>query len=405
MKRWQAQRWLLDAAIRTIGVEWDQPRLAYMAAPAGGEAVGDFRLAGERMRNMADVDREFARAAERREKKADAFAAEGRDIAARESYLIASLLWASARWPIFEVTDRLIEFEERMNATYAKYAANAPHPIERVEVPFGDKTLPAYLHLPHAPAAGETFPCVYSIPGMDSCKENGVAMYGDPLLNRGIAVLSVDGPGQGECCTTGVLVTATNHMDAGIACVDWLADDARIDADRIAIKGTSFGTYFGPMAAAALGDRVKGVAVIGVCQEPGCNTIFNQATPSFKLRFMFMSGYEDEDEFDRFAEKLDLRPIAGDITCPYMAVAGEDDQLSPIEHSYDLFDIISAPKKLVVYEGANHAISEGMSVRLGESRNTLVADWLKDRLDGKEMKSEKVYIDSTGRATVTPVDG
>jgi hypothetical protein len=31
---------------------------------------------------------------------------------------------------------------------------------------------------PRAPAKGEKFPCVINIPGMDSSKENGVAMYG-----------------------------------------------------------------------------------------------------------------------------------------------------------------------------------------------------------------------------------
>ena len=36
MKRWMGQRWLLDAVIRTVGLEWDQARLAYMAAPAPG---------------------------------------------------------------------------------------------------------------------------------------------------------------------------------------------------------------------------------------------------------------------------------------------------------------------------------------------------------------------------------
>ena len=33
MKRWMEQRWLLDTVIRTVGLEWDQARLAYMSAP------------------------------------------------------------------------------------------------------------------------------------------------------------------------------------------------------------------------------------------------------------------------------------------------------------------------------------------------------------------------------------
>ena len=403
MKRWMEQRWLLDTVVRTVGLEWDQARLAYMSAPGGPEATGEFRRIGARVKSVADIDREFAAAARRRESKAAAFEENGRLVAARESYMIAALLWASARWPIFEITETLLEYDRKTNECYEKFIQFADRPIEKAEIDLEGKKMPGYLHLPRVPVDGETFPCVINWPGMDSCKENGVMMYGDHLLNRDIAVLSIDGPGQGECCSIPILVTAENHMDAAIAAADWLANHSAIDSDRLAIKGTSFGTFFGTQGAAALGNRIKGCAVTGVCHEPGCNTIFNMASPSFKLRYMFMAGYEDEDEFDEFAESLDLRPIAGDIKCPWMVVAGEDDQLSPVRHTEELFDLINAPKRIVIYEGANHGINEGTSVQLGENRATMIADWLKDRLDGKPANSERVYIDSSGRATVTTV--
>lgn len=405
MKRWQAQRWLMDTVIATIGVEWDQPRLGYMSAPAGPEAAAEFRGVGARIKKIADFDREFANAARRREARALQYEQDGRLVAARENYMIAALLWASARWPIFEANDTLIGYEERMNHCYAKFAEHAPHPVEIVKIPLDGKEMPAYLHLPHEPAEGETFPCVVSIPGMDSSKENGVSMYGDAYLQRGCAVLTIDGPGQGECCTIGIHVTERNHMDAAVATYDWLAAHPAIDSTRIAVRGTSFGTFWGLQWAAALGDKIKGLGVSGVCHEPGCDTIFNQATPSFKLRYMFMSDYESEAEFDTFAQKLDLRPIVGDIACPVLIVAGEEDQLSPVEHSHELFGRIKTPKKMVVYEGANHSISDSMSNRLGENRNTLVADWLADRIADKPMASETVFIDSTGRSHVTAVEG
>ena len=43
------------------------------------------------------------------------------------------------------------------------------------------------------------------------------------------------------------------------------------------------------------------------------------------------------------------------------------------------------------------------SAALGESPATLIVDWLQERLAGKPMKSEKVFIDGAGRASVTPV--
>ena len=74
-----------------------------------------------------------------------------------------------------------------------------------------------------------------------------------------------------------------------------------------------------------------------------------------------------------------------------MEVAGGDDELSPIEYSYDLYDEIKAPKKIVVYEGEHHGVSHDYDVR------AMIADWLRDRLDGKPMESERIYIDLTGK--------
>ena len=397
MRRWQEQRWILDAVIRTVGVEWDQGRINYMSAPVAPVGVPEFRAAAARVKRVADFAREFSGAARRREAKADVFETDGRNVAARESYLTASLLWATARWPIFEVDDELLHLEERMNHCYAKFIKYAPRPIEIVRIPFEGKKLPAYLHLPRKPVKGEQFPCVVNIPGMDSCKESGVSMYGDPYLERGMAVLSIDGPGQAESVTLGIHVTATNHMEAAIETLDWLDRHPAIDSDSILFGGTSFGTYWGLQWAAALGDRVKGVAVSGVCHEPGCNTIFNMASPSFKLRYMWMADYEDEDKFDKFAETIDLRPIVPAITCPVLIVAGEQDQLSPVEFSYEIFDLISAPKEILVYEGANHSVADAPSVAMGENPKIYLVDWLTARLDGASLQSKKGFIDSTGR--------
>ena len=168
------------------------------------------------------------------------------------------------------------------------------------------------------------------------------------------------------------------------------------------MRGSSFGTYFGTVASAALGHRIKGFGAMGICQEPGCHTIFNTASPTFKSRFMMMSGYDDEDAFDEFCEGIDLRPIAANIKAPYMIVAGECDQLSPIEHTEELFELIKAPKRLVIYEGANHGISDAPSATNGEEKGTLMADWLLDRLNGKPMDTERVWIDSSGNMTATP---
>src|ERR1700719_2309333 len=129
VKRWKDQRWLIDSVIQAVGMEWDQPRLNYTMYPAGPDAIGDFRTVGTRVRKFADMHREFAAAAHRREVKAQNFEKQGRNISARESYFIASLLYSAARWPIFESNAKSIDYNARMVACYDKFAALMNRPI------------------------------------------------------------------------------------------------------------------------------------------------------------------------------------------------------------------------------------------------------------------------------------
>lgn len=400
-RRWKEQRWLLDAVVRTIGVEWDQARIGSKSRPAGAEAEAEFRAVAARIKRYDDFDREFAAQARKRAKMAVHYEQEGRFVAARENYMTAALLWSTACWPLHEHCEQLHTYEKHVNDCFAGYMRHAPQPVSRVEIPFEGKFMPAYMHLPREPRAGETFPCVIIIGGMDSSKENMVSMYGDRFLERGFAVLALDGPGQAEAITRRIFFTPTNFGDAAEATYAWLRTQAYVDLDRLVVRGTSFGSYFGTVFAAKLGARIKGFAATGVCQEPGCDTIFNAASPTFKMRFMFMSGFEDEDAFDAFSKGIDLRPLAPSITFPYMVVAGEKDQLSPIEHTEALFDTIPGPKRLVIFEGANHGVAGAPSVTNGEEKVTMIADWLLDRVNGKPFTSERWFVDASGTPRIT----
>lgn len=402
VRRWREQRWLLDAVVRVIGIEWDQARISSKARPMGAEAENKFRAVARRIRKYDDIYREFAAQGRKHRERALAFEKAGRAVAAREAYLTAALLWSTACWPIHEDNEQLRNAEREVNECFARFIAYAPHPVERVEIPFEGKEMPAYLHLPKQPAPGEKLPCVIIIGGMDSSKENMVSLYGDRFLERGFAVLALDGPGQAEAITRGIFFTERNFANAAGAVWAWLEGRPEIDLDRVVVRGTSFGSYFGTVFAWGLGDRIKGFAATGVCQEPGCDTIFNAASPTFKMRFMMMSGYTDEDAFDAFCQKIDLRPIAPEIKCPYMVVAGQNDQLSPVEYTEHLFTLVTAPKKLVIYEGANHGVGDAPSVANGEDKVTMIADWLLDRVNGVPVTSERVWVDSAGREHVTP---
>src|SRR5678815_390796 len=90
--------------------------------------------------------------------------------------------------------------------------------------------------------------------------------------------------------------------------------------------------------------------------EPGQYAIFNMSSPTFKLNYMYMAGYDDEAAFDEFARTLTLEGVTARISCPYMVVAGEDDEHCDIKFVYQLMAEIPAPKLLYVFEGERHSI-------------------------------------------------
>jgi dienelactone hydrolase len=395
-RRMLEQEWLLDGAIRQFGVDWDQARSRYTMYAAGLDAEPDFARVRARIRKFGDIAREFAAAGERRERLSAEAERDGRTIEAREHAFVASILWGNAQWPLFGNSPRNLAYGRHKADCFDRFIRHAPHPVRRVEIPFGDASLPGYLHLP---SRGDgPFSCAIQISGMDSFKEHQVALYGDKYLERGIARLSVELPGQGEALTRGLFVTHDGAAAAGRAIAAWLADQPEVGGQPFAIVGNSFGSFWATQIAAAV-PELAGTAVVGVIHEPGMRSIFEAASPTFKARFMYMANLPDEDEFDAFARQMDLRPVAGEIHAPYLVLAGEDDELSPLENTFALLHEIPAPAQLVVYEGEKHSVGGSTAAQLGPNRHHLVAGWLADRLAGTPATDRFLHVDSIGRVT------
>lgn len=399
VRRFAEQRWLLDAVIQTVGLEWDQGRIGYSMAPCGVLAAPDFERVRSRVKKFDDIAREFAEVGVARIRRAEAARQAGHEASEREHSFIASILFGQAQWPIFENTEENQRLESLKNAAYAAYARVAGHPVRQVELPWGERSLPGWLHLPPGASADKPVGCVISIGGMDSTKEMLVAMYGDALLERGLAVLALDGPGQASCTLREIWVRPGDFPVATAAALDWLEGQPEIDQSRIAVRGVSMGSMWATQAAAH-NDRIKACAVVYLLQEQGCPAAFREASPTFKTRFMYMAGYDDEHEFDAAAADLiTVEGLGKLIHCPYLAIGGEDDELTALETTFALLDDISAPKELMLLQGERHNMDKPPKFI---NEVTYIADWFADCLAGGTPESVLTLVGQDGRIRRTP---
>jgi len=170
-RRMSAQRWLVDAVIRQVGVDWDQGRTRYIGNAGGTDAEIDFGQARERIAKLADIERVFATLGMRRERLAEAAVAAGHHVTARKHAYIASLLWGAAEWTFFVSPEQVRRAEvanQHKLRCYDLWMEHAPHPVRRIRVPYGRGSLSGILHLP--PNASGPVPCVLHVGGMDSFK-------------------------------------------------------------------------------------------------------------------------------------------------------------------------------------------------------------------------------------------
>lgn len=399
-RRWVEQRWLIDNTIRAVGIDWDQPRSVTYNTPCGAEANADFAAIRQRVQKFADISPAFETTARRREAKARAAEEAEEFVTARQNYFMAAIHYAASQWPYDENSDKNLSLNQAKRECYTRYAKLADHRVEAAWIPFQGKALPGWFHLPAGYQSGR-IPAVWSIPGMDGFKEANVAMYGDRWLSRGIAVLTLEGPGQYESAVLGIHVSMPNWLAAGRAVMDWMAARPELDPARIGVVGSSFGSFFGTIAAANE-PRFRACAVSATCLEPGCHTIFEEASPTFKKRFMYMSGYTDEAAFDEFCQTLTWEGHAEKIRVPYLCVAGEADELSPLVHTERLLATLQSPKQLVVYQDSRHSVGNVPAANLGPTPAILIADWMNARLAGKPFASERWFVEASGRVVKTP---
>lgn len=239
-------------------------------------------------------------------------------------------------------------------------------PGERVAIPFEGKTLYGILRKPKGAARP---PVMIMAVGLDSTKEETEA-YERPFLQRGMAILAFDGPGQGEAEYD--FPIRGNYETAVKAVCDFIETRDDLDSARIGLWGVSLGGYYAPRAA-AYEKRVKAcIALAGPYDLAAAwDTLPDHTREAFRVR----SHCKTQDEAKKNAATLTLKDAAHKITCPIFILAGKQDRVIPWRDAERLAREVKGPCELLIIEDGNHiANNRPYRWRLQS------ADWMADQL-------------------------
>jgi dienelactone hydrolase len=353
----------------------------------GAASISEIDQIGQRLRgHEGDQERwwsEWIVMAKRIESFADIEEAKGHLLTAGAYYLRAATYYFCG--------ERFIAPSERKWDTYRdclrcfKKGIERRYPnISRCEVPYEGTTLPAWFL--KADVEGPA-PTVVMFDGLDNAKEMAALFGGIEMNKRGIHVLAIDGPGQGEALRLQGIPSRYDYEVPAGAAYDFLAKHPAVDPKRIAVMGFSMGGYYAPRAA-SMDKRFAACVAWGghfdyheawtrrrKIMESGGTKI---SAPSFQLPWVL--GMSDMDASMKKLENYQLTGIVEKMECPFFCIHGINDNIVPVEFAERLYAAVGSKKKtlriLTAFDGGSEHCQED-NRQVGAN---IVADWLMDNL-------------------------
>ncbi|HEV8564536.1 MAG TPA: alpha/beta fold hydrolase [Actinomycetota bacterium] len=308
--------------------------------------------------------REEAQAAEA---EAERLVAEGRTASAGDLFLRAADCYHWGQYLARIFSDEKAEGRAGRVRCYRRGIEVLDAGIEPFAVALGDHALPGYLHLP-AGGAGPP-PCVVMVNGADSVKEE-YHNWARDFVRRGLAVLTFDGPGQGELA--GRIPMRPESWEKPMrAVVDALERSGLVDAGRIGAWGSSMGGFL-VSRAAAFEPRLRAAVSSGGFYDFRDYTTWPLST---QLNVMEDLGVDSLDESRAYvAERCSLEGVAERIEVPYLVIHGARDELVSVTEAQRMAD--EAPHgEFVCFEDGFHTCTNHNAELV-----RLMCDWMAAKL-------------------------
>jgi len=358
-------------------------------APYGAVALEEIDRIAQRLRTRPDDTdawwQEWSAMAARIENYADAEAAKGHQLTAGNYYIRAGNYYFTADRPVPPSERKFDLYRKALHCFHAGFERRYPQ-LERIDVPFEGKALPAYF-LPAQGVQGPA-PTMVVFDGLDNCKEMSVLFAGLEFSRRGFNTLSIDGPGQGEALRLRNIHSRYDYETAGTAAYNYIASRPDVDPKRVGVMAYSFGGYYAPRIV-AFEHRYAACVVLGtVAWDIHAKQLERKRliesdpkkTSQSPFQLPWVLGVKDMNEAVEAVKKFSLVDCAKNIRCPLLITHGMNDRLASPDDAHKLCAAAGSTKKLVKLFTAEEGGAEHCHVDNRQVGIDFVADWLAETL-------------------------
>ena len=303
----------------------------------------------------------------RRESARDALDRDDAELA-RRHLMEASAALRAAQAPLRDADPRKADIYRRMVDDYAEAGSLGRPPAERVEVSWRQRSLSGWLHRPRNVVRP---PVVLVLGGIDAWREEFAHGAGH-LLDRGLAVLLFDAPGQGESRILHGL-----HMEGDVMAALHLAVDHVMAAPDLAPLCGVWGNSMGGFLAASLAARDERIAAC--CVTGG--TVFPGEThirfPRFLPKVQDLLGIQAAEQADLVMRGFSLSgETLRQLRCPLLVQHGARDAVFKIVNARPIHDLAgSTDRTWQEWADGDHCLDNH-----AEEKFTRVGAWFASRL-------------------------
>lgn len=335
---------------------------------ANGVDSNDFQRITARLERWDDWCRAWSNCGALHARLGQEAEAAGCYVSAAQHYFQAAIAYHFGKFLFVHEPDELRAAHSQVIRNYQRALPYFDPPGERVAIPYEDgDTMPGILRKPwHIPRP----PVVIMIPGLDSVKEE-LHGYGEDFLRRGMAVLAIDGPGQGEM---EFRYPMRHDYEVPVRhAIDYLERRPDVDAGRVGLMGVSLGGYYA-LRAAAFEPRVK--AAIGVAGAYNLADHFAQCPVLTREAFTFRLRAPDQAAARTMLETFDLQGVMERVTCPLLIVMGRQDRLIRPQDAERMVSEAGGEAELWMFDDGNHVCNNIIYKYRPQQ-----ADWMRRKLD------------------------